>query len=80
MGELWVSYDIELMHEKISDMADNSMFIYDMANPTSGFASYNTLTRIKGEDGITFNSGLINLAGVVPGYYMLYIEVVPDSG
>ncbi len=79
MGELWVTYDVELIHEKISDLADDSMAIYDSIAPTSGFASMSAFTKIKGED-ISMSSGILNLQSVVPGYYSLHIQLVPDNG
>ncbi len=60
MGELWVSYDIELIHEKISDLADDTIAVYDSVAPTSGFASMTSFTKIDGED-ISMSGGILNL-------------------
>lgn len=79
MGELWVTYDVELIHEKISPEASSDFALLEIISPTSGFASVGYVTQYQGKE-ITMSSSVVNTQSVVPGYYVMIIEMNAANG
>lgn len=61
MGELWVAYEIELIHEKLNEDPDMTYARFYLANPTSGFANLNLATLVTGNNDVSTQSGQISL-------------------
>lgn len=42
LGELWVAYEVELIHEKLNVDPDMNYARFAVTNPVSGFANLHT--------------------------------------
>lgn len=72
LGELWVSYEVELIHEKLGQGEDQTYSYLEASSVTSGFASWTSLLQFSGTP-ISATSGSLYLQSMAPGYYVLSI-------
>lgn len=75
MGELWVSYEIEFIHEKLNVDVGEDYMRYNMLLPTTAFANFSAAVVQSSYNLAVANNGNLYLGSLPPGQYQVYIII-----
>jgi hypothetical protein len=69
VGELWVAYDVEFIHEKLNPDIGEEYARLSLASPTSAFANFSSAIIQSNYSGLAANNGNLFLGSLPPGTY-----------